>query len=197
VAKRRLRITNLLAGASTLLLIAIAALWLRSHVVEPDALVWDRGPSWAPDARRAQWAIQSVNGQVVVGRLEYSPKRDAAWRLAVFSGETRDQLRYIRPHDALNWIPPQGFFEWLGFQWRRTVSGVFGNFSVLAPADELVYLAIPYWFLALLAAIGPALKWRAVARVRRVRRMGLCVNCGYDLRGSPDRCPECGREVTA
>ena len=52
----------------------------------------------------------------------------------------------------------------------------------------------PYWLVVLLSGVFPAawLLGRRQVRRRRRRRAGLCASCGYDLRATPGRCPECG-----
>jgi rubrerythrin len=44
-----------------------------------------------------------------------------------------------------------------------------------------------------LAEIPLAIAFKVMNDRRRRRpTLGLCARCGYDLRGSPGRCPECG-----
>src|SRR5256885_17947 len=52
---------------------------------------------------------------------------------------------------------------------------------------------IPWWSLLLLFSPPPALWLLARRRIRSRRRDGLCPACGYDLRATPDACPECGQ----
>jgi hypothetical protein len=55
------------------------------------------------------------------------------------------------------------------------------------------FTAIPFWMTLVLFALPP-LAWEV--RKRRLARLelakGCCDCCGYDLRATPDRCPECG-----
>jgi hypothetical protein len=51
-------------------------------------------------------------------------------------------------------------------------------------------LIVPHWFAALSFAALPG--YRLASRLRRRQPPGLCPSCGYDLRATPDRCPECG-----
>jgi hypothetical protein len=59
---------------------------------------------------------------------------------------------------------------------------------------QVIWLSVPYWFawiiwLPLLIFVHR--RWHH--RQSRARfKQGLCVTCGYDLRATPDRCPECG-----
>jgi hypothetical protein len=60
---------------------------------------------------------------------------------------------------------------------------------------SIIYRAIglPFWLMATMAAVPPAAWLIGHHRHRRRQaRQGVCRRCGYDLRATPGRCPECG-----
>jgi hypothetical protein len=71
-------------------------------------------------------------------------------------------------------------FRWWSFR-TETPRGVVGR---------IVQFGFNGWVLAALFAVLPS-TW-AMKRIRRQPPPGTCRKCGYDLRASPDYCPECG-----
>jgi hypothetical protein len=97
------------------------------------------------------------------------------------------------PDDTPRWFagisqkpkgPTPGHFRWdrLGFDYG--VGGTRGGNAMYA-------WVVPDWFLIVAFATWPALRWIRRRRLAR-RPPGMCRVCGYDLRATPDRCPECG-----
>ena len=75
---------------------------------------------------------------------------------------------------------------------RREAAGLRRPPPVLVQWHRMV---VPLAYLVALFAVLPTADgWRRLRQRRRRLRThkGLCVVCGYDLRASRDRCPECG-----
>jgi hypothetical protein len=64
----------------------------------------------------------------------------------------------------------------------------------LSPAGSghYVLLQLPLWLVSPVLALLSSLFVHRRVRARRRVGANLCSQCGYDLRATPDRCPECG-----
>ena len=119
---------------------------------------------------QTQFDIQTEAGTLALGRYQYPQAAPRGWKWALHRLENDS---YSGPFDFGHLHSPR----------RRP--------------DDNLYDAVwcPHWFVVALSAVMPAV-WLVQFRRRRERLLqGRCRRCGYDLRATPDRCPECGTVV--
>jgi hypothetical protein len=184
---------NCFTALSLILFVATVALWVRSY--------W-AGDGWqAIRISRGGGLVEQTTRSLVIGRgglgAESVTSRLTPEYAATF-GVDVDALRNSSKRVKFEPAYPEGFPEagntgqWAipGFSFSRIVPGP--PPSSTASQLEGVAVVLPLWFIALALATVPGLRTIAAARRRRERRRGLCQCCGYDLRATPERCPECG-----
>ena len=160
------------------LLGAIVWLWVRSYAHGHVVAVL------ASEGRVSGLTSSGGNLSLVFTNVPLGPRR--AWTIeahAVSTDEVADltgmlssRQSYGRAVGRFSW--GRGTFAELPGSWFFTVG--FPHAVVVVP------LCVPVF----LAARRRWVVWRR-------RRAGLCLACGYDLRHSPGRCPECGWEREA
>lgn len=118
-------------------------------------------------------------------------------RWDVFIAEPASPVRSIVPPG------PPGFWKRLGFDYKRLgarrATYAIGNPAVVSAGTDYdgATVEAPAWSLALLASVPLSLRAGQYVRGRRWSRAGRCRQCGYDLRGTPGQCPECGTPSAA
>jgi hypothetical protein len=191
VEKMTRRPLNLLTVLSLLLWAAVVAMWVRSYRVGD---LWMHVTHVGNGFR--EWSLASSSGRFGWHATDWQYMGENAgrgWAADRFNGSLRQGLTpgTTRPWRLSPW-------ETLGFHTSNTSE----QHRPSDPVTDEHYrrrvttrvVNVPYYAPALLTAVTPAwwvLSRRGVRRRRRLAR-GLCAHCGYDLRASPERCPECG-----
>lgn len=75
---------------------------------------------------------------------------------------------------------------------KPSLWGWFSFSRVAPPTTFQLNVQVPDWVLCIGTAILPTIECLRLRRRRKSKAAGLCAYCGYDLRASKDRCPECG-----
>jgi hypothetical protein len=181
----RRRVQQILFDCSITLLVLFSILWIWSSfgglAVTHDE--WTDAHYVSPKSGRPvehvnSWRFVFSDGRIGLSRLaayEYRPP-------SVASDNSR--WHWTRVGDS-EW---DGAWQPIGFAFNSETHAAPPN---VAPGKSFL-IGVPFWFLMLLAALLAIP--RLTRRVQRDKRFaaGCCTRCGYDLRATPDKCPECG-----
>ncbi len=116
-----------------------------------------------------------------------------------FGYMTKSYALAVENRSAVMAVHPQGSFSAYqqGWIWQKPIRTwfriampeYFDHQSLGGPWG----LKLPLWIPTLAFAIG-SISFIVIPLCRKRTKLGLCLRCGYDLRTSKERCPECGQE---
>jgi len=169
-----------------LLLITSVTLWVRSFQHVDGVALFDRAGQLH--------GIASDRGTILLFTSDIPFGHDKAWSAEPFSvaqSDFRSFDEYLYNKTALK-------LKWAGFKVcsaSYALTDANANTGVVTTVATWPYqgLTIPDWLLIAILAVPTFRSIRGVWVRRRRKARGLCIGCGYDLRGAPGRCPECGR----
>jgi hypothetical protein len=164
-----------LTALSLLVCLATGMLWARSY--------WALDQIVRTEADSSGFGLRSCRGSIVLWYREVRGFVNVPDQWNFESGPVNNPID----------IMPLGLVRWsgLGFYSSYIAGAVASGFPPIH--DE--YLCIPYWALSVATAIPLAagfFRWRRRRVIKRQALRGHCPNCNYDLRATPERCPECG-----
>jgi hypothetical protein len=167
-----------IAVLSLLLCAATFFFWFRGLEINDSCY-------WVAPARSFQMSVDSGNGKIALGFVDVASGTEHLGSAPGFHYERSKPVNLY----SLGW-PIDFNWQGLGFL-VRSFRSLLTSPSGKPWVTRWSFVAFPCWFVLTLLAILPTV-W--VIRYRRtVQGHGLCPTCGYDLRATPDRCPECGR----
>lgn len=183
------RAADVVAAVSLLLCIGVCTIWVRSwRAFEEHTYTTELSGSGRQTYYQASWYFGTLSMSVVT-RAVPAGRRDQHLADA-FGGNPNSGLEYA----VRRWSSqPPGYAE--AMKDNSGQSRFFAGRRDATTPDGVAHsglnVTVPCWALFLLTAAFPIGRVVRHARHRRRDQRGLCSSCGYDLRASPDRCPEC------
>jgi hypothetical protein len=149
--------------------------------------------AWRPSFRESHW--------VSWVRRDTTRNEFVSIKLMVSYGGVQASVARFPVLDAVmvQDFGPLGLHYEIDQAWRQVDNplrfGAGTHVIPIPPGGSMRWLVVPLWAVAASAAVLPAIRveWWRRRRRGRARSVGLCAACGYDLRATPGRCPECGR----
>lgn len=188
--RRRLFATA--AAISLLLCLATAALWARSsQIVDMVDLnvEWNR----TQPLRGEAVGFESWNGHAEM-TLHYYSKGTSPLEANGLPPRLYTVDWNHDPEDRYSWIQTYPTWRCAGMYTASDMTFVGSSIIDINHPDVVVkHYGVPYWMIVAPTLVLPALWARRFMRRRSQSRRGFCALCGYDLRATPTRCPECGK----